>query len=132
MNQINCLVKMPNWCKNELLIEGKGGFKELIVKIASDESMFDFQQIEEIPSILNDEGHLIAALNCWGTKWNAVNVKLEQRMPDCLLIKFDTAYTPPIPIVRRLAIEFPNLQFTLDYQEPEHEIAGTYKPTSTT
>ena len=95
--------------------------------IVSQESLFDFQNIAPIPTFLNALGQNRASVNLWGTKWNACEVKIEQNSPENLIIQFTTANTPPIPIIRRLSVLFPALSFTLDYHEPEHQIAGTYR-----
>lgn len=55
----------------------------------------------------------------WGTKWNAVRVKVKLRRKvsnDDLLrafIKFDIAWSPTIPVIEKLAAMFPNNFFDL-------------------
>ena len=59
----------------------------------------------------------------WGTKWNAVRVKVKlywKMSSDDLhhaFIKFDTAWSPPIPVIEKLAAMFPHNSFKLAYFE---------------
>ena len=52
----------------------------------------------------------------WGTKWDAVESKLIRVSP-CLIYSFDTAWSPPIEWLRNISNHFPELIFTLDYEE---------------
>jgi hypothetical protein len=61
----------------------------------------------------------------WGTKWNAENPLIGEReswygnTPDWqrLEINFDTAWSPPTPVIKRAAELFPELCFDLRYFE---------------
>jgi len=62
----------------------------------------------------------------WGTKWNAVRVDLIERKRSLVYI-FDTAWSPPIPVVRKMSEMFPNLLFTLKYWEGGVGFKGVFK-----
>lgn len=62
----------------------------------------------------------------WGTKWNAAGVVLVER-PSCLVYYFDTAWSPPIPVVMRMSEMFPMLTFTLEYCEEGIGLEGMLK-----
>jgi len=53
----------------------------------------------------------------WGTKWNASHPTLELRPDGSAFIAFDTAWSPPIPVIEKLAEMFPDHQFDLEYFE---------------
>ena len=61
----------------------------------------------------------------WGTKWNACHLDAYDPNPEDLgykdegelLFKFDTAWSPPIPVIKKMGKEFPNLKLTLLYFE---------------
>lgn len=52
----------------------------------------------------------------WGTKWQAIDPELRQSKRGTLL-KFDTAWAPPEPVIRALAKRFPNVRLSLEYFE---------------
>ena len=51
----------------------------------------------------------------WGTKWNAYNVARRDYLGAC--ITFQTAWTPPIPVIVALAKMFPKCSLSLEYFE---------------
>lgn len=57
----------------------------------------------------------------WGTKWNAKCAKIERRAskPAKASVKFtfDTAWSPPLPVIHAAATLFPTLLFKLCYYE---------------
>lgn len=54
----------------------------------------------------------------WGTKWNAQDTVFKKDPTDQeATICFDTAWSPPIPVVETLSRKFPRLSFTLRYWE---------------
>lgn len=61
----------------------------------------------------------------WGTKWD-VAVRHDEEYPDTELMeedetslayKFNTAWSPPTPIIQRLSQQYPTLHFNLSYEE---------------
>ncbi len=54
----------------------------------------------------------------WGTKWNATRPVLTlHQEPMKAFIEFDTAWSPPLPVIEKLAEMFPDHEFTLNYFE---------------
>lgn len=53
----------------------------------------------------------------WGCKWNAVRTVLTIHNEGCALIEFDTAWSPPVPVIEKLASMFPDHEFTMEYFE---------------
>ena len=62
----------------------------------------------------------------WGTKWDitADSVEIELEDSEMLEVSFDTAWSPPEPICRRLREMFPDSSFSWFYDEPGMELAG--------
>jgi len=55
----------------------------------------------------------------WGTKWNLGKDSLQVDHSDNqVVMRFDTAWSPPEPIVMKLGEMFPALTFSLEYEEP--------------
>ncbi len=89
------------------------------------------EEMEELGHRLLENKRLYGAVdwydwNClhWGTKWNACEPNLV-RKGNRLLYCFDTAWSPPIPVVSKLASMFPELSFTLRYFEGGMGFKGT-------
>ena len=110
---------MPNYCENKLTVDNvtpefteflKGGFSfERMAKPnrpESDES--GFATISEQTA-------------AWGTKWD-LDEETQQRVAGELLeydtVSFDTAWSPPINAIEALSAMFPEVGFTLAYNEP--------------
>lgn len=63
----------------------------------------------------------------WGTKWGMYDVKLEETHDedrDELFYTFQSAWVPPIPIIKKMAEMFPTLDFDLRYFEQGSEFNG--------
>jgi hypothetical protein len=54
----------------------------------------------------------------WGTKWNAVYSTVRDHDDDGARITFQTAWSPPLPVVHALSRQFPDHTFTLIYEDP--------------
>jgi hypothetical protein len=55
----------------------------------------------------------------WGTKWDAREAELTEEHETCLRYKFDTAWSPPTPVIEKLAQQNPNLNINLEYREEQ-------------
>ena len=144
---------MPNWCTNRLEVSGKDSniksFLQFIKgKDGDGESLvFDFEKVSPTPPELlavgspNTDKELAEVLkekygaedwyqwrlNNWGTKWN-LSPDIEWDVHKGLVILlFDTAWSPPLIIMKALGIKFPNLSFSMTYCEPGMGFAGLYE-----
>jgi len=52
----------------------------------------------------------------WGTKWNAHDGSCEEHRTRFLL-QFDTAWSPPVPVIEALSEKYPKNKFSLRYYE---------------
>ena len=153
---------MPNWCENDLAVEGPKEVIEEFLKFAAgaagenpldDEgSPFDFnkfipypqefQRLDEIAEAwlkehagrpdydyrarpkdgFNSGGYDWCYAN-WGTKWPACHVEVEGPVTGYdektleVVFHFDTAWSPPMPVIKRAAELYPALRFELRYFE---------------
>jgi hypothetical protein len=53
----------------------------------------------------------------WGTKWSACRVELQEQNERCVHLAFDTAWTPPIPVIAALHKKFPEATLEIEYFE---------------
>jgi hypothetical protein len=74
------------------------------------ENIFDFEKI--IP-IGNVPDWYEKRIEQWGTKWIGYDVCIGEAAID-----FFTAWSPPVPILKKLAELHPEFVFTLEYAEP--------------
>jgi hypothetical protein len=143
---------MPNWCENDLTVEGPKDVVEEFLRFAEGESTLDFDRFIPYPEAFrrrdeiadawdrehaerlgadwasrpgdgfNSGGYGWRVAN-WGTKWRAALVHREE--PEAgsaegtvaVVFHFDTAWSPPLPVVRKAAELFPSLSFELRYFE---------------
>ena len=114
---------MPNWCENEVTISGqKEDLEKITALIWNDSNKFDFNKITKMPK---DESDWYSwCLVNWGTKWNSHDVELCYNGKRTLKYIFMTAWTPPIPVIRRISEKFPNVRVTLKYWECNNGFKG--------
>jgi len=74
------------------------------------EDIFDFEKIEPIEDVL--DGY-IERIHKWGTKWVGYDLSIGDSFID-----FFTAWSPPIPIIKKLAELHKDTVFRLEYYEP--------------
>lgn len=65
----------------------------------------------------------------WATKWNSSQIVVETNPdePRSAVIHFDTAWCPPLPVIRVLAKRFPDHEFCLEYFEGGVGFCGELK-----
>lgn len=130
---------MPNWCYNEIEVEGEDAeLLRLVDFVKGEESEFDFNKILPYPAKFAEmdkevdekginhskgfnSGGYEWCLGNWGTKWNAVEPSVAT---DGKSISFDTAWSPSIPVTIALSELFPTLKFTHRYEEGGCDFSG--------
>ena len=60
----------------------------------------------------------------WGTKWNAYSVSDWEFLPHRASLRFNTAWSPAIPVIVKLSVIFPLLGFELRYFDEGWSFAG--------
>lgn len=138
---------MPNWCSNELYIgiEADRDVAAITQQIKErcagtvengEETVLDFRNIvqpPDTPSYRDEPDQKTAKQNYdwwynwnvknWGTKWNSQGARWSA---DDTVINFDTAWSPPLPIVLELSKLFEDVVFALRYEEGGMAFAGDY------
>lgn len=99
----------------------------------------EYKKTGEFPSWKNgfNSGGLEWCVENWGTKWNAMYTHCETSGSNEIDIDtrdnklynvtydFDTAWSPPIPVVAKMAEMFPTLEFELEYEEGGEGFKGS-------
>lgn len=63
-------------------------------------------------------------INNWGTKWNACDTTWDDKYSDT--VWFNTAWSVPEPIVKKISEMYPNVKFRLDYAEEQVALMTGY------
>ena len=135
---------MPNWCWNHLEVSGdeiqlREFVEKSTINIERDDE-FSFNGTHPMPEDLNitkgtqtqdekEQAMLNKAryghtdwydwrLDEWGTKWDACESGIDHNDIDYFAVSFDTAWSPPIYWIKNILKDFPDLCFTLEYEEP--------------
>lgn len=125
---------MPNWCFNNLIVEGDlnelKDFKSKTIK-ESDNGGLKFTMEELLPTpknMLEDTGVMPAwynwRVNNWGTKWDVDTHNIEENNGDSLQVSYNTAWSPNEPFVKYASEKYPNLKFKLTFEEPGMNFCG--------
>jgi Ferredoxin-like domain in Api92-like protein len=129
---------MPNWCENLLTITGGEKDIQRFQEMAKDQpdSELSLAKLYPMPAgiyqgnVGPDELTRYGAHNwyrwCierWGTKWD-VKATLLAATPKFLEFEFESAWSPPVKWLEKVAADFPRLRFVLHYDEPMMGFAG--------
>lgn len=103
---------MPNHCCNTLIMSADTLpviLKNYVKKDEQGENIFDF---EKITPVGDKPDSYEQRLEKWGTKWPGYDLNIGDSVLD-----FFTAWSPPIPIIKKLAELHKDLSFRLEYYE---------------
>jgi hypothetical protein len=119
---------MPNHCQNKLTLQNGGDILSVLTpyltEATDDLYSFNFQKIIPMDEkLLEGEEWYAWRVANWGTKWEGYDGRFSE---DCLAFTFDTAWAPPLPIIKKLA-ELTGEKFTLEYMELGMFFCGKYK-----
>jgi hypothetical protein len=126
---------MPNWVHNQLQILGNDADVEhCLDAIKGDKRALDFEQIVPIPAsverpkdAMSDASALLYwRVDNWGTKWNACDHLdgVTDCYPEGAMIRFDTAWSPPLAVLLALSKKFPSLEIELHWTSAESGYQG--------
>ena len=118
---------MPNHCQNKLTLENGGDILNVInpyLKYKGENDYdFDFQKIIPMDEKLSEgEGWYNWRVENWGTKWEGYDGGISD---DGSTFTFDTAWSPPLPIIKELA-KLTGETFILQYIEQGMFFCGQY------
>ena len=113
------IIEEPDWKR---LPNEKGEFPKVKQHFGKDgQLMFE---THEFPDGKNDDRWYHWNISNWGTKWDACNVEIDYYDDSQIEMRFDTAWSPPEPICKRLREMFEDIHISWFYDEPGMEFAG--------
>jgi hypothetical protein len=120
---------MPNWCFNELVVSGAQD--ELTAFAARARAIIDGEEVAlslhalvPEPDTLDDSEAADWRHREWGTVRELTMDDLPDEAIGLFSYSFSTAWAPPVRWLRHVAPEFPELEFSLVYVEPNMGFAG--------
>ena len=110
---------MPNWCWNMLEVAGdKKQLHEFVEKSTTNiETSDEFSFEGTLPRGDRKDWYDWSVEN-WGTKWDACEPHINHNDIDYFCVSFESAWSPPIAWIDNIMQDFPDLSFTLEYEEP--------------
>lgn len=136
---------MPNWVENEMLVEGPedmvAAFAKAVAPNGSDPEQtgaLSFESLVPEPADLPETvpnpmsgfpdatlpGWYAWHVEHWGTKWDVDEADVTDEQPGLIAYRFLTAWSPPEAFVEAASALYPELSFTLDYDEPGMGFSG--------
>ena len=132
---------MPNHCNNSLSVSGPKHIVQKFINFAQASTPWAANKYENdgtyeketellccnqfIPSP-KKEWDYDWCINNWGSKWGCYDIS-RYYGPQSVLYIFDTAWTPPEPVVEAMIKMFPKLRFIFTYEEEGVGFSGTLK-----
>jgi len=140
---------MPNHCVNFLEIsDNEGDNIKQVIDAIEGERLIDFSKIIPYPerfaemdavaeAYRKEHGYAGApkdgfnsggyewCIENWGTKWNAYKIEVVERDEYRIVIKFETAWSAPRPVIIKLAEMFPQYQFNHEWFERGSAFCGS-------
>lgn len=117
---------MPNWCSNYLTVSGpKDSLEKLRDELKTATGPLSFENHVPADSAENDSHY-----TAWGTKWDVSDsdVSLEDHSSKeddaYLTYRFTTAWSPPCLWLGSVVELFPDLTFSMFYEEPGVDFYG--------
>lgn len=142
-------MQVPNWCNNDLEITGKPkDLHKLIKQVTTTEAeagdeacAFDFNKVIPLPDNQKDDWYEWRIEN-WGTKWQPSDVtfvssegttysSVDNLEPEVwesgqVIVTFQTAWSPPIQVIKQLSKDNPNVKIVHKFYEEGNCFYGTY------
>ena len=121
---------MPNWCNNTLTIQGEEKdvekFAKKLHKIRNENNKVEdlLKTFVSMPKKSNPDDWYNWNCDNWGTKWDACESYINHNDIDFFSVTFDTAWSPPIEWIKYIMKDFPDLRFSLEYDEPGCAFGG--------
>jgi len=110
---------MPNHCFNNLIMSEDTLpiiLQNYVRRDEKGQEIFDFERIEPIGDVSDWYEQRIKK---WGTKWVGYDLSIGESD-----IGFLTAWSPPVPIIKKLAELHKEFVFHLEYYEPGNAFRG--------
>ena len=85
-----------------------------------------WEEAHRIKDGYNNGGYQWCVEN-WGTKWPLYEFTPLVKTSNGVQVGFQTAWEPPLPIIKRMSEHYPELLFTLTYIEEGNGFSGVYE-----
>ena len=85
-----------------------------------------FEDYIKVKDGFNSGGYDWCVAN-WGTKWGIYDCSVVKTTATSTLLNFSTAWSPCLPVIRKMSEMYPDLTFTLRYYECGCGFKGVYK-----
>ena len=131
---------MAEWCENELMVSGsEAEVNRFLAAAKSERAILDFERIVPPPAeypaaagkAKSSEDWYDWRTEHWGTKWNARRAArggvTVRGVTATVLVRFDTPWRPPLPVISAAARRFPSLAFDLRWYERGMQVQGRYR-----
>ena len=135
---------MPNHTQCKIVIEGTKKDLDAFLKKANTKDShgemkeFTFQAFVPMPESIyrgnlgKEEEEKYGKENCWydwsidnwGTKWDCYQTDVHRISDKVLVIFLQTAWSPPMPVVKAMSEQFPNLYVSIAYIDEGMAFAG--------
>lgn len=122
---------MPNWCSNDIHIEGPADKIRALWDAAQGEDAGLLNALRPMPAeLLEGDGWYGWAVENWGTKWDISNEGLQFMETDEGRAQItgyaDSAWSPPIDAFQAYANENPDVYMEIRYFEPGMAFTGVW------
>jgi hypothetical protein len=142
---------MPNWCNNTLTVSGdekaikefreRGKLKNDDVDTQLSLAKFvpepDYNEVKvkpTFPALVKNSGEFVEPTQAWwdwrvqnwGTKWD-VDAWVNEESNDHIVYCFDSAWSPPVEWLTKVAEEYKGMHFKLVYREDGNAFMGVYE-----
>ena len=126
---------MPNWCYNEIMVKGHpDDIKKISNILQNQEKKEDFglfQSLIGLPEGTDIEKYESYECDYWydinvdwfGTKWDVSLEFVDEIKDDYILLKGETAWSPPINFCKELSERY-NVQVEMYFEEPGCDFCG--------
>ena len=115
---------MPNWCENKLVVRGEEKDMAKFLKVIDEKvTLSDTSNLRDIlnafhPIPEEEEDLYHWHIEHWGTKWDVECYEEARIDDDYVELSFDSAWSPPVIWLEKVAKNYPKLKFALKYDEP--------------
>ncbi len=136
---------MPNWCNNQLMVQGPAKdirrFKEKAVghspwvppqEARRDKpNLLNFHSLWPVPEELLKGGYGEAVYHWeqkhWGCKWGGCETRIVDESDGYIQYAFDTPWSPPLEFIENVTRDWPALSFFIEYEESGNGLKGQAK-----
>lgn len=116
---------MPNWVYNTVTVTATdpGLLDRIEHELAAPEdpdgpTVLSFQKLVPRPEAANDDWYNWN-INHWGTKWDACQATSGRTSPTELVFSFNTAWSPPAPVIQALTERYPAVTIGFRWEEEQ-------------